>query len=128
MRSPATSTRTRIGTALADGDAVVVHEGFGLVDPVGIVAHAGARRGLALIHDRGDRRQHRVAPVFLDHLEEAALAGPDRGDLGAEIAHRALGQAHIGADDGDQISSLATPCAIGLDDRHLQAFGDRCRW
>ena len=61
-------------------------------------------------------------PYLRDHLEEAPLAGLDRRDLGAEVAHRALGQAHVGLDDRDQLL-VRHALAIDLHDRHLQAFG-----
>ena len=44
---------------LADVDAVVVHVGFGLVDAVRDGARARARHRLGVVHDRGDRTEHR---------------------------------------------------------------------
>ena len=75
----------------ADRNAVVIHEGLGLIDAVRHGAHALARQRLALVHDRVDGAEHVVAAVFAHHFEEALFAGLDRRDLGAEIAHRALG-------------------------------------
>ena len=108
--------------ALADVDAVVVHEGFRLIDAVRHLAHPRARQRLALVHDRFDAAEHGVAAVLADHVEEAPLAGLHRRDLGAEVAHGALRQPHVGADDRDQLLvRLAAP--VDLHDRHLQAFG-----
>ena len=84
-------------------DAVVVHEGFGLVDAVGNGARARARRRFGVIHDGGDRCRDLLAAVALEQFEKAPLAGLDRGHLGAQIAHRAVRHAHVHADDVDEI-------------------------
>src|SRR5262249_12147630 len=70
---------------LAELDAVVVHERLGFIDAIGNLAPARARSRLAVIHDRFDAADHGVAAVFVDHFEEAPLAGLDRRDLGAEV-------------------------------------------
>ena len=76
-----------------------------------------------MVHDGLDAADHGIAAVFPDHLEEAALAGLHRRDLGAEIAHRPLRQAHVGLDDRDQLL-VRHAFAVDLHDRHLQAFGE----
>ncbi len=62
-------------------------------------------------------------PYLLQHFEEAPLAGLHRGDLGAEVAHRALGQPHVVLDDRNQFL-VDHALAVHLHDRHLQAFGE----
>ena len=44
-----------------------------------------------------------LAAVAVEQFEEAPLAGLDRGDLRAQIAHRAVRHAHVHADDVDQV-------------------------
>ena len=89
--------------AAAGVDAVVVQERLGLVDAVGDRAHALARGRLALVHDGADAAQHGVAAVLRQELEEALLAGAHRRDLRAQVAHRALGDADVHADDPDEV-------------------------
>ena len=89
---------------LADIDPVVVHEGLGLVDAVGDRAGALARGPLGLIHDAPDRAQHRIPAVAFDQGEEAALAGANGGELGAEVAERAFRHADVHRDDVDQVA------------------------
>ena len=50
---------------LADVNAVVVHERFGLVDAVGNLAHRGARQPLALVEDQLDTFLERLGAVAL---------------------------------------------------------------
>ena len=68
---------------LADVYAVVVHERLGLVDAVGDRGGRRPRRAFGPVHDRGDRGLDLAAAVAVDQAEIAALAGLDRGDLGA---------------------------------------------
>src|SRR5262249_54187461 len=75
---------------LAELDAVIVHERLRFIDAVGNLAHTRARNRLAVIHDRFDAADDGVAAVFVDHFEEVPLAGLDRRDLRAEVAHRSL--------------------------------------
>ena len=108
--------------ALADVDAVVVHERFGLIDAIGHGADPLARHRLALVHDGFDAVQDLVAAVFADHVHEAPLASFHRRELGAEIAHGPLGQTDVHLDQVDQLV-VRDALAMDLDDRHLQAFG-----
>ena len=115
------------GSCLPTSIAVVVHVGFGLVDAVGDRARARPRRRLRVIHDGAMAPQDLVAAVALDQFEETPLAGLDRGDLGAQIAHRAARQPHVHADDIDEV--LVRPGR----DRAISGSGfaglrNRCRW
>src|SRR6185437_6296450 len=83
----------------ADRHAVIVHERFRLVDTVRHRGDALARDLFAVLHDGIDRGEHLVASVFADQFEKPFLAGLDRGDLRAEVAHGPLAQTHIRLDD-----------------------------
>ncbi len=108
--------------ALADIDAVIVHVGLGLVGPVGDGARAGARRDLAMIHDRGDGGEHLVPAIAVEQLQEAPLAGLDRRHLCAQIAHRAAWDAHVDADDVDHVL-VDLAGLVELEIGQLQALG-----
>ncbi len=75
-----------------------------------------------MVHDRVDRRQHGLLAVFLDELQESALAGLDRSDLRPQVADGAIRDPHVHANDLEQFL-VQFAGAIHLHDRHLQAFG-----
>ena len=66
--------------------------------------------------------RHRIPAVALDQGEEAALAGANRGELGAEVAERAFRHADVHRDDVDQLP-VELARALQLQDRNLQPLG-----
>ena len=69
-----------------------------------------------------DAVQNRLLAVAVEQFEEAPLAGLDRRDLGAQIAHRALRQTDIHPDD--VVDLLIDDAGAGIfHDRDLQSFG-----
>ncbi len=69
-----------------------------------------------------DRVEHRLAPIAVEQLEKAPLAGLDRRDLRAQVAHRAARHAHVHADDVDDVL-VDLAGLVELEERDLQPFG-----
>ena len=107
---------------LAQVDAVVVHERFGFVNPIGNFFHRGARQLLALIEYQPHGLFERLGAVALEQLHQAALARADRGDLRAKIAHGEFRQPAVTANDRRQLAVLLAGFEY-LHKRHLQPFG-----
>jgi hypothetical protein len=91
---------------LADVDAVIVHERFGFVDAVRNLAHRGAGEALALVKDQFDAFLECLRAVTFEQVHETPLAGADRRDLRAKIAHREFRQAAVHANDRRQFRVL----------------------
>ena len=111
---------------LADVDAVVVHIGLRLIDPVRNRARARPRHRLGMIHDDFDGGQDLVAAIAVDQFEETPLAGFHRRDLRAQIAHGAARQPHVLLDDVDQ-RFVDLAAIVQFQNRDLQAFRENIR-
>ena len=109
--------------ALAHLQAVVVHEGLGLVHTVGNRQGVLPRQDLRGVHDLADGGLHRVVAVALHQLQKAPLAGGDGGDLRAQVTQGPLGQAHVHGNDVNQVLVHHAGLLV-LDDGHLDALGE----
>ncbi len=83
-------------------DAVVVEEGFGLVDARREGRHGAAALHLRLFEDVLDRLDHGLLAEFLEQLVEAAMGELARRHLRAHVAERGIREADVVADDLEQ--------------------------
>src|SRR5262249_46855980 len=90
----------------AERHTIVVHERLGLVHAVRNCAHGSARHALTLLEDESDAVGERLGAVALEEAGDAALPSADRGNLGPEVAHGAVGEPAVGAEDRGELGIL----------------------
>ena len=84
---------------LALAHAVVVDRGRGFIDAVGKLRHDVAALALGLVENAHDRRQNRVAAVFVEQLVEAAGGEAAGRHLRFHVAERGFRKADVVLDD-----------------------------
>src|SRR5262245_54151507 len=84
---------------LPEHHAIVVHEGFRLIHAVRDRAHGGACQALTLREDELDAFRKRLGAIACEELGDAPLPSADGGNLRPEVAHGAVGQSTVSADD-----------------------------
>ncbi len=103
-------------------DTVIIHKRLGLVDAVGNLFYRSAREFFALLVHAPDAFLERLIAIALQQMQHAPLAGTNRRQLRAHVAHGPLRHADIGLDNRGKLGVFfAGP--KDFHERELQPFG-----